>query len=214
MNYLAIALLLVVLALGYYVYTYVTDNTLTAGQQQLNNVLTVNPETKFINPGSSTYSYQAWLYIQSAPSAKSPILQRGSDLAINMFGTKLTVESSNKTVVTITESFPIQKWTYLVVNVLNGKTVEAYLNGKLVKTVAVTTPVPTNAKTPLTVGSAAFSGSYIAKMIRLPSALDAQTVYTNYLKGNGVSGSFAWASYGLNLELSDADTGSRVVKLF
>jgi len=214
MEYLAIVLLLVLAFVIYMGYRYVTDNSLTSGQQPLNTVLTVNPETKFVNPGSSTYSYQAWLYIQSPPNSKATVLQRGTDLGIYLTGTVLTVESGNKTIVTITESFPIQKWTYLVVNVINNKTVEAYLNGKLVKTIAVSTPIQTNAKTVLTVGSAALAGSSIAKMIRLPQSLDAQTVFNNYLKGTGTTSFGSAATYGLNLELTEGDNASRVVKLF
>jgi hypothetical protein len=212
MNYLAIALVLIIVAILYFTYNYMTNNSLTAGLQPLSNVISVDADEKLINPGSPTYSYQAWLYIQNPPTAKTVLFQRGTDFGVYLNGSTLTIESGGKTIMTVTDSFPMQKWTYLAINSINGKNVEAYLNGKLAKTIAVSTPMTVNAKTPLTIGSSGLSG-YVSKMTRLPSSLDAATVYANYLSGNGLS-SFLSIPYGMNLEITSGEDMSRVIKLW
>jgi len=213
MNYLAIALVLLIIAILYFAYGYLTNNSLTAGLQPLSNVLSVNADEKLINPGSPTYSYQAWLYIQTPPVGKTVVFQRGVDFGVYLNGATMTVETAGKTIMTITDSFPMQKWTYLAINCINGKNVEAYLNGKLAKTITVSTAMTSNAKTPLTIGSTGLAGGYITKMTRLPSSLDAATVYANYLSGNGLS-SFLSIPYGMNLELTSGEDMSRVIKIW
>jgi len=230
MNYLAIGLLVIIFIIVYYIYDYATNNTLTSGLSPLNTPLTVTYD-KLINPNSLTYSYQAWFYLSSPTAGSTQLFYRGSivkdsksDFEVDINGQTLTLSAGrggqNSTlnqVMSITSNFPIQKWTYLVINVYNLNTFEAYINGKLVKTINVTNGsqlVPSSSTSSLTIGNQSLNG-YVTKFIRLPSTLDAKTIWQNYLKGNGLSSLISSIMpYGLNMSISNGEDVVRVVNVF
>ena len=230
MNYLAIGLVIIIIVILYYVYYYFTNTTLTSGLQELNTPTSVKYNL-LKNPGAFTYSYQCWLYISSPTSGSVPIFYRkkgngpgsNSEFEVNLNGQLLKLKAGNGSsappndIMTITDSFPIQKWTYLVINVYNLKTYEAYINGKLAKTVNVPNA---NAQTPtyhtsgLYIGDSTLNG-YVTKFIRLPSTLEAKTVWEIYLSGNGLSSFFtSLIPYGMNMSISKGEDLQRVVQIF
>ena len=227
MNYLAIGLIIIIIVIIYYVYYYLTNTSLTSGLQELNKPLTVTYD-KLINPNSLTYSYQAWIYLSSPTANSTKIFHRGSsdssysEFEVDISGQILTLKAGTGSVaptqiMTITTNFPIQKWTYLVVNVSNLSTFEAYINGKLAKTVNVSTPSldPTSKTSSLYIGNTTFSGSYVTKFIRLPKVLDAKTIWETYLSGNGLSSFLATLMpYGLNMSISNGEDVVRVVNMW
>ena len=223
MNYLAIGLAIILLIVIYYIYYYFTNNTLTAGLQPLKTPLTVTYD-KLVKPNSYTYSYQAWIYLSSL-TGKNQIFYRGSsannaEFEVDISGQTLMLfagkdDAAPKQIMTITDNFPIQKWVYLVINVNNLKTYEAYINGKLAKTVNVTTETtPNSSTTSLYIGNTALSG-YITKFTRLPSTLDAQQIWKIYLSGNGLNNILtALMPYGLNMSVSTGEDVVRVINVF
>jgi hypothetical protein len=227
MNYLAIGLIIILIIVIYYVYYYLTNTALTSGLQELNKPIEVKYE-KLKNPTALTYSYQCWLYI-SSPTAgavslfgRQNISPKGTnEFAVDLSGQTLLLKAGQgveipNVIMTITNSFPVQKWTHLVINVHNMKTFEAYLNGKLAKTVNVSnvnSVTPSSRLSSLKIGNSSVSG-YVSKFIRLPVALDAKTVWTNYLEGNGLSSYFSsLIPYGLNMSISKGEDIQRIVKL-
>jgi hypothetical protein len=229
MNYLAIGLIIIIGILLYYAYYYVTNTELTSGLQTLNQPIVKTYDKLKKNPNSYTYSYQCWLYISSPTSSSTTIFARGkSTPAHNNFevvinGQSLVLNAGTgdtnapTKIMNITDSFPIQKWTYLVINVYNLQTFEAYINGKLAKTVNVPSaksPVPTSKTSSLTIGNSGLNG-YVTKFTRIDTTLDAQTVWNTYLKGNGLSNMFtSLIPYGLNMSISKGEDVQRVVKIF
>ena len=228
MNYLAIGLIIIIIVILYYVYYYLTNNQLTSGLQNLNNPLSVTYD-KLVNPNSVTYSYQCWLYISSPTMSKKQIFSRKSadstnaEFEVDISGQSLYLNAGAgtttppKKIMNITTQFPIQKWTHLVVNVSNMNTFEAYINGKLAKSVNIdssTTVTPTFKTSTLTIGSNGLTG-YATKFIRLDKTLDAKTVWEIYLSGNGLSNYFSsLIPYGLNMSISKGEDVQRVVSLF
>ena len=170
-------------------YLYLTNTSLSIGVQSLSKETSV-VWTKLQNPSSSTYHYEGWVYIKTKPSSDTSILERDGD-KLQLNGTKLqfvhktTGNAENK--IDITEDFPLQKWVYIVVNVVNGNIVEVYLNGKLVITKQVTVTVP-GTKTVLKYGkdNAVIEG-YITKVKRDPVALTPDEVSKKYFEGNGLA---------------------------
>lgn len=228
LNYLAIGLGFVIIILIYYVYNYFTNNTLTAGLQPLNQQLSFTYD-KLKNPSSYTYSYQLWLYLSNPVSTNTNtrIFYRGStgsnaysEFELGLKGTQLVLNAGNGSdnnpdqVMVITQNVPIQKWVYLVINVYNLKTYEAYINGKLAKTVNVNTSVTPNSKTSsLYVGDSSLTG-YTTKFIRLPTTLDAKTIWNNYLSGNGLTNIFTSIfPYGVNMAISSGEEVKRNIRL-
>jgi hypothetical protein len=227
MNYLAIGLFIILITVIYFMYYYLTNPTLTSGLHDLNKQITVTYD-KLINPNSLTYSYQCWIYISSPPSTTTPLFCRENlsskvnEFEVDLTGQTLSVSAGTgdagntlKPVMTITNNFPIQQWTYLVINVYNLKTFEAYINGKLVKTVNNTQNLTPSSKTSsLFIGNGGLSG-YVTKFIRTEKALEAQTIWTTYLSGNGLSSYFSsFIPYGLNMSISKGEDIQRVVKIF
>ena len=227
MNYLAAGLAIIILILVYYMYYYFTNTSLTAGLQDLHAPVTV-PYQKLTNPGALTYSYQCWLFLSAPTAGPQPIIYRGAGTAgsynefeVDLSGQQLTLmagpggSTAPSLVMTITPNFPIQKWTYLVINVTNLKTYEAYLNGKLVKTVNVTKNLkPSSNMSTLFIGNAAITG-YATMVTRTTTVLDAKTVWNNYLSGNGLNNFFSnLIPYGLTMSIANGEDVQRVFKLF
>ena len=227
MNYLAIGLIFIILIILYNVYYYLTNTSLTSGLQPLDKQVTITYEN-MINPNSLTYSYQTWLYISNTPNGKIPIFYRSTspkdpnNFEINVVGQNLTLSAGKgdtepKQIMVITRNFTIQKWIYLAINVINTQTFEVYINGKLAKTVNVASkdaPIPTSKMSNLYIGNAGLSG-YVTRFTRLPSTLNAKTVWNNYLSGNGLNNSLSTlVPYGLKMSVSKGEDVQRVITVF
>ena len=224
MNYLAIGLVIIIVMILYNVYYYLTNTTLTSGLQELSKQTTITYD-KLKQPSSYTYSYQCWLYLSNP--ANKQIFYRGpsdlkSEFEVDISGQELILKTGTGAVeptqtMTITSNFPIQKWTYLVVNVYNLQTFEAYINGKLSKTVNVSknkSPIPSSRTSSLYIGNGELKG-YVTKFTRTPEVLDAKTVWEKYIAGNGLSNMFSsLIPYGLNLSISKGEEIQRVVSVF
>jgi hypothetical protein len=218
MNYMMIIVGFIVCVILYLLYLFFTNNTLSAGLQPLNSAMTYTYD-KLVNPGSNTYCYQGWFYLNTMPTAKCPLFQRSgttansTDFAVCINGQTLTVECSpngsgtpKKIIMTVTDQFPIQKWTYLVINVNSQRVVEAYINGKLVKT-EQSTDLPASPSTvkPVTLGDTNLSG-YLTKFTRTDSTMNADVVWSTYLKGNGLNTALGYLMpYNINLAISKDD---------
>jgi len=225
MNYLAIGLALILIIVLYYAYYYLTNNSLTAGLQSLNQK-TVVPYYKLTNPNASTYSYQCWLYLSQPGPGLTPIFSRGetvtNEFEVDISGQNLSlmggtgVNNKNQ-IMLITNNFPLQKWTYLVINVSNLSTYEAYINGKLVKTVNVSEPAkftPNSNQSNLVIGDTRLSG-YTTQFTRTTTPMDAKTVWNTYLSGNGLSNYFSnLIPYGLTMSIANGEDVQRVIKMF
>jgi hypothetical protein len=228
MNYLAIGLIIIIFIILYYVYYYITNNNLTAGLQPLKNQVSVTFD-KMVNPNSLTYSYQCWLYIPNPPATKTSLFYKATsvgdpypEFGVDINGQTLSISAGKgdvapKQIMVITQKFPIQKWTYLVVNVTNTQTFEVYINGKLAKTVNVSSsesPVPISKMSTLYIGNGGLTG-YVTRFVRLPSTIDAQTAWNNYLSGNGLNNMLSTLlPYGLNMSISKGEDVQRVITVF
>lgn len=225
MNYLAIALVILIIIILYSFFAYITNNALVAGLQPLNTPLSWTFE-KLLNTTSTSYSYQCWLFITANPATGThPIFFRGESKSVNEFNVSLdaslnlTVGAKQSSaiaapiVMTVMNGFPLQKWVYLTINVRQN-VIEAYINGKLTKTVSTNNPITPSMRAGLTIGNTALQG-YLSKFYRLDKVLDAATVEKNYLSGNGLNN---WYStifpYGMNLTITNADSASKLIKVF
>ena len=226
MNYLAIALVILIIIILYSFFTYMTNNALVAGLQTLSTPMNWTFE-KLLNPTALSYSYQCWLFMTDRPSASgtTPIFFRGDTNSKEfqvMLDQNLTLTIEAKVVgasattvskiMTVMTGFPLQKWVYLAINV-NQRNVEAYVNGRLVKTVNVSGLSNPSMRAGLTIGNPNLKG-HLSKFYRLPETIDAQKVQNNYLKGNGLNN---WVSsifpYGMSFTITSGESASRVLKV-
>ena len=226
MNYLAIALVILIIIILYSFFTYMTNNALVAGLQTLSTPMNWTFE-KLLNPTALSYSYQCWLFMTDRPAASgaTPIFFRGDKSSKEfqvMLDQNLTLTIEAKVVgasattlskiMTVMTGFPLQKWVYLAINV-NQRNVEAYVNGRLVKTVNVSGLSNPSMRAGLSIGNPNLKG-HLSKFYRLPETIDAQTVQNNYLKGNGLNN---WVSsifpYGMSFTITSGESASRVLKV-
>ena len=178
--------------------------------------------TEFDSPESIRYFYDGWVRINSTEDyGKTYVLfNRGSDFIVTLTGHKLSIMyskdrvSNNTTgvnpltgilqppssgkhtvVMDIATHFPFQKWVYLCINV-DENTMDAYLNGKLVKSVSnvkdANSPNPVirfsdfGKSDPITVGNNGVKGK-LARFRREARLLDPQNVWNIYIQGPGVT---------------------------
>jgi len=163
-----------------------------------------------VNPPSTSFTYGMWVYVNNwSPGIKEIIKAANSDnsvkfriyldsnsptLNVDIYTTDPT--SSTKTVL-ITNNFPIQRWVYIVVSV-EGSVVDCYLDGKLVKSQQLTY-LP-NMGTTYTIQYGRFD-AYLTKFYRNASPSDPQTVWSNYMAGNGFSANYG-PGYGFSFVLT------------
>lgn len=165
-------------------------------------------------PGSAKYSYEMWVYVYQAESTEQYIISRRSasatdvnpvkNIGIKIAGgqPKLELEytSANaKKTVTITDNLPLQTWVHLIVSVDGNGFIDAYINGKLVKSfkdAGIDTP---SATTAIDYGTAK---CYLAKLTRTTKATDPQTAWDKYMAGNGENPFAKYlSSFGLTMTL-------------
>jgi hypothetical protein len=101
----------------------------------------------------------------------------------------------------LTNNFPIQKWTYVIISVDN-KIVDFYLDGKLVLSKQLPS-LPDSINKDIKLGSG--PGNTSAPDITITALncynepIDPTTAWTNYLKGNGISN--YGGAYNVNLSI-------------
>jgi hypothetical protein len=247
MNYLIIILAIIVLLLVYYIYTVVTATPVVGTNIDLTQPPVVIKSSTITNPYSANYTVGVWVYIYNftQDSQIDRFLTYGKPNT-NMFSLRMDKAKpllycdvlvntpsngiGSYSVQTIplsseNESFPIQKWTYVVVSVSNTF-IECYLNGHFVsatkvndKGLYVIQPVanediesgPTfrfgakgtkdNSTSPTRSNGCPV---VLTGLSRWDSPMSAGDVYNNYMKGNGNSSSIWGSAYHMDINLKQA----------
>jgi len=106
----------------------------------------------------------------------------------------------------IVENIPIQKWTNLLISVYN-RTLDVYLNGKLVRTVLLTNVAKIDSNAPVYITpSGGFSG-WTSKFQYWSTAYDPQKAWNIYAAGYGGSSiGNMLNSYSVKVSVMDGDT--------
>lgn len=233
MNAVAIILAIIVILLFYILYRFFmiksTELSSTA------SLMDQNPSIPIENkPTSTRYSYGIWIYVNSWNSSiQKTIFERTNNIKLYFADTAPVLKcdismddgqtlaagaSAPITTLEITDNFPIQKWVHIVTSVDN-QYLDAYLDGKLIKsgrlyseavtadTTTSTTASPestpkTPADEPMVIGGGTTYDAYIAKFNHWSLPLDPQTVWSVYKEGNGQGGMNNYiSSYGIDLSI-------------
>ena len=101
----------------------------------------------------------------------------------------------------LTNGFPVQKWTYIIISVRNNTLVDLFMNGKLVQSSNYDGSTDQNKIIkPVSTESLQFGKKLDASITKLyikPVAMDTGTAWNNYLAGNGSSVSKMNVSFNL-----------------
>ena len=213
MNIVAIILAIVVVLLFYILYSFfVVKSTEITKSANLN---ATNPPIPIKNGSISTrYAYGIWIYVNSwNTNVVKTVFSRSNNIKLYLDSNApilkcditMTGESTTKPVKTleITDNFPLQKWTHVTVSVDN-QYVDEYLDGKLIKSGRMFdgTSGPASPDTsPMIMGGNPFD-AYVSKFQYWPEPIDPQTIWSEYMKGNGQSNVTNFmSSYGINLSI-------------
>jgi len=156
----------------------------------------VIPSTSLKNSGSVNYAYSIWIYVDDWSyryGEEKIIFLRGSIGSIFTPALSL-MPNDNTAVITMTTStdpfecivpnIPIQKWTNIIVN-LNNKSLDAYLNGKLVKTCVLPDVPVINAESSVYLTPAGGFSGYTSRFQYWSTTLGPQEAWNIYKKGPG-----------------------------
>uniref|UniRef100_A0A6C0HIW9 Uncharacterized protein n=1 Tax=viral metagenome TaxID=1070528 RepID=A0A6C0HIW9_9ZZZZ len=213
MNYTFVVLGVILVVILYILYNVFTQGkTELASYRKLSGVTTKLSDLK--SPASPKYYILIWLYVTKLPTA-------GAGLNIYTLGDlKLTLMPSgvlqytpvlNKTT-TITDNFPLERWTCVILSV-TGSGIDAYMDGKLIKSQSVTEMATPTASSTIVEGSGTDAANvFIAKFERVPNTIDPSDAWDKYMAGNGGNPLYNFLKrFGVNLILSkDATEQSRL----
>lgn len=231
MNYVIIILAVILLILIYILYSYFSSTSSTLSPSA--SLKTVSPPiTPINNPTYVSYAYGVWVYINTwDPNANKVIFSREGNIRLYLdkkspvLYCALTMNSplpdgTNEKTIMITDNFPIQKWTYVIVS-LDNQFMDVYIDGKLIKSqrffippTSATSPgimpaVPKDNPVPVYLGNSdstlvTFTSfdAYLALFTRWTNAMDPQTAWNTYMAGNGGNSlSKTFSSYNVNLDI-------------
>lgn len=216
MNYTFVVLGIILLIILYVLYMVFTEKkTELSSYKKLSGQSISYSDLQ--NPSSTKYYISMWVYV--VKSAGTQILYTvnktsgNASFKVQLIDSNLEVvldDGSNASddKITLTENFPLQRWTCIVVSV-NADILDAYLDGKLVKSIKPNgwTNSTLDVNSDVTEGSVTTNEIYIAKFERIPQAIDASTAWDKYMAGNGGNGLVQFLKrYGISLVLTKDST--------
>jgi hypothetical protein len=229
MNWIAVALGIVIIILFYVLFTYFTSTSSTLVSSTA-NLMTQQPNITSINsPTSSRYAYGVWIYINTwNNNAKKQIFARSNNISLYLDTTTTTLycdikmaDNSNTTLL-ISSNFPIQKWCQVIVSIDN-QFADCYIDGKLVlsRKLDKLPYNPPDSSTPIVLGSTGSGGSYVPLDISIMSfqrwtePVDPQTAWASYMsKSNSGSVLNMFSSYGIDMNILQDNVVKNTFKLY
>ena len=214
----------IILVIVLYYFLSSGETTVLSNKLDLSIPQTSIPKEKISEPSSRKYSYEMWLYGYNFNASSNYIVSRTSSSSGKNIGLKFDTSSpklmleytatatgvtSIKTV-PITDNFPLQTWTHLIVSV-DDKYIDIYMNGKLIKSIQDSIETPSATAT-IDYG---IVNCYLAKLSRSVLPTDPQTAWDKYSAGNGENPFSKYlSSFGLTMTLKKNDQDYSKVTLF
>ena len=211
MNYSMVIIGVLIIVILYLLYLYLFDTS-----NELKDFVKIDQEVSVdVNsPTSTRYAYGIWIYVGEWSSKSSKKIYshgddgQGGELYLEALTPTLKYKDTNGNEVSITDNFPVQKWTHILVSVDNNIG-DFYLDGKLVRSADMGTVVTPSASK-VTLG--AISNTHIAKFTRWTTPINPQAAYDVYMKGNGQTGMLP--AYGIDISVFKDNIEQSKFKLF
>ena len=199
MNTAVIILGVLVVVITYLVFFVFTGSQSLTAKVDLGTQQAAIPASSISDPGSVRYSFETWVYVYQFDGTGGKYLfsRAGASSAEKNIGLKFdatsptlnleyttigTSGSPTASSLTVSNNFPIQTWTHVIVSIDNNY-IDVYLNGKLVKSVQAVLAAPSRT-TDIVYGT---PKAYLAKFVRNTYPIDPQTAWDHYTTGNGMS---------------------------
>jgi hypothetical protein len=144
MNSLVIILGILIIFLIYLLVVYLSSTSTTVSSSaDFTKAVPAITGTNLVAPTNVSYAYGIWLYVQNwDPASQKTILYRPNNFKLyldkasptlycDITLSDSTTSKPNVKTVMITNSFPLQKWVYLILS-LDNQYLDFYIDGKLV----------------------------------------------------------------------------------
>ena len=217
MNYTFVVLGVLLVFILFVLYKVFTEKkTKLASSSKLGNTTYNYSDLK--DPASQKYYIGIWLYVTDISSSGGNIFEVKASDNSNQLELELTSElnlnvkynSNANTINVLKNSFPLQRWTYIIVSVDN-KLLDVYVDGKLVTS--------HNAK-----DLTGFDGSStlhevdthtaeIAGFERVPEPMTPANAWSKYMSGNGGNAFTRFLqTWGISLVLTKDDVDQKTIQ--
>ena len=221
---LILVILGIILIIVLYYFLSSGETTVLSNKLDLSIPQTSIPKEKISEPSSRKYSYEMWLYGYNFNGSSNYIVSRASSssssgknigLKFDTSSPKLILEytatATGVKTIPITDNFPLQTWTHLIVSV-DDKYIDVYMNGKLIKSVQDSSIETPSATATIDYG---IVNCYLAKLSRSVLPTDPQTAWDKYSAGNGENPFSKYlSSFGLTMTLQKNNQDYSKVTLF
>ena len=221
---LILVILGIILIIVLYYFLSSSGTTVLSNKLDLSIPQTSIPKEKISEPSSRKYSYEMWLYGYNFNASSNYIVSRASSssssgknigLKFDTSSPKLILEytatATGVKTIPITDNFPLQTWTHLIVSV-DDKYIDVYMNGKLIKSVQDSSIETPSATATIDYG---IVNCYLAKLSRSVLPTDPQTAWDKYSAGNGENPFSKYlSSFGLTMTLQKNNQDYSKVTLF
>lgn len=215
MNYTTVILFVVIIILVYILYKYFTTSVSTLSTSA--SLKVSNPTiTKLTNPTATRYAYGIWVFVNTWDTSNTKtIFSRDKNIKVYLdtntptLYCDMTLSDGSIQKIVITTNFPIQKWTYITINV-DGQFVDCYLDGKLVVSTKLTNVAMTPGDSggpngaPIVLGNTGGGfDAFVAGFQNWATPVGPQEVWNAYMAGSqsGYSLSKLFGSYNVDISL-------------
>lgn len=205
-NLTNIVLGIVVLVVLYvvYIYFFQSSRVTLLNQHDARQIQVIQPSS--LPTGTNAdYTYSVWIYIsnwnyrfgetkvifgrtdqnnQPAPSLTLAPSENNLHCTVETYPSSGTDANQGTTHTCSIQNIPIQKWTNIIVT-LNNRTLDMYLDGKLVRTCVLPGVPKVSSSSPVSVTpNGGFSG-YVSNFQYLAKSVNPNEAYSIYKEGNG-----------------------------
>lgn len=230
MNTIAIGLVILVIILLYVLYRFfglqTTELITTASLNGSNPAIPIKN-----SPSGTRYAYGIWVYVNSwDTSVSKTIYARDNNIKLYFDTVSPTLKcdiamnkaDSNPITVEITDSFPLQKWTQIIISVDN-QYLDAYIDGKLVKSARAykedekgnDMPKVPSASAAMSLGGGTMFDAYVSRFKHWTMPINPQIAWSSYMEGNGDSSLKSYvSSYGVDMSILKDNVEQSKFRLF
>ena len=205
---LQIILGIVVFLIVYYIYVWFTSGaTVTLSSlRSANQPLNLTPDTLPGGGNTNNYTYSMWIYVNDWNyrfGESKTILQRQDDqghfsplISLGPMQNNLTSQvtcypnqqskGQAQSFNCIVDNIPLQRWVNITISV-NGRTMDTYLNGKLVRTCVLPGVVKTSGTAPINITPDGGFAGWTSNIRYYANSINPQQAWNIYTEGYGGS---------------------------
>lgn len=241
MNPIIILLIVIILLVLFYViYKAIYPNTTSLNTVTNLGTGSTSIQITDGQPKAVNVSYALWIYVNSWNNTQKVIFSRNGDIGLyldansptlycdiainhgnasgditynspnNVIGASSTSSFASKTIM-ITNNFPIQKWVFIIISMDGTGFSDAYLDGKLVKSVKMELrPDLPKEETAIVLGQGHPFDAYLSRFYRYLYTMDPQTAWNLYLYGNGTG----MSQYNVDIAITKNGVVQNDLKIF